>query len=147
MTKPLLAILLLLPLLAQAKDPQSMLACEQYSQLVYNHIMGNRNPPPMRQVLVINQRKPTEYKGEVTSCGMFSCTVRLRETYRSSWNRQIQQTSDNLGQRFYDLGVAIRQAAARADLSRKAEKQKQAKYQECLNAAGYSANGANFEPL
>ena len=118
-------------------DPSSMLACEQYSQLVYNHIMGNRTPPPMKQVVVINQRRPTEYEGEITSCGMFSCTVELRETYRSRWNRKIQETGDSLGQSAYNAGYAIGQAMARSSLRKKAEKQKEEKYQECLRSAGY----------
>ena len=115
----------------------SILACEQYSQLVYNHIMGNRTPPPMRQVVVINQRRPTEYEGEITGCGMFSCTVELRETYRSRWNRQFRQTSDNLGQSLENLGYMIGSASARAKLRRNAENQKEAKYKECLRTAGY----------
>ena len=115
----------------------SMLACEQYSQLVYNHIMGNLTPPPMKQVVVINQRRPTEYEGEITSCGMFSCTVELRETYRSRWNRKIQETGDSLGQSAYNAGYAIGQAMARSSLRKKAEKQKEEKYQECLRSAGY----------
>ena len=118
-------------------DPSTMLACEQYSQLVYNHIVGNRTPPPMRQVVVINQRRPTEYEGEITGCGMFSCTVQLRETYRSRWNRQFRQTSDNLGQSLENLGYLIGSASARAKLRRNAENQKEAKYKECLRTAGY----------
>ena len=118
-------------------DPSTMLACEQYSQLVYNHIIGNRTPPPMRQVVVINQRRPTEYEGEITGCGMFSCTVQLRETYRSRWNRQFRQTSDNLGQSLENLGYMIGSASARAKLRRNAENQKEAKYKECLRSAGY----------
>jgi hypothetical protein len=121
--------------LRESLDPSSLLACEQYSQLVYNHIMGNRTPPTLRQVVVINQRRPTEYEGEITGCGMFSCTVELRETYRSRWNRQFQQTSDNLGQSVEELGYAIGQAAARSSLRKKAEKQKEAKFQECARAA------------
>ena len=120
-----------------ASDPSTMLACEQYSQLVYNHIIGNRTPPPMRQVVVINQRRPTEYEGEITGCGMFSCTVQLRETYRSRWNRQFRQTSDNLGQSLENLGYMIGSASAGAELRRNAENQKEAKYEECLRSAGY----------
>ena len=47
------------------------------------------------------------------------------------------QTSDNLGQSFYELGRAIGQASARASLGRRAERQKEAKYMECLRSAGY----------
>lgn len=118
-------------------DPTTMTTCEQYSQLVYNHIMGNQTPPPMRDVVVVKQRQPTEYEGKITGCGMFSCTVELRETYRSKWSRQIQQTSDNLGQSYYEAGYAIGQALARSSLANKAEKEKEAKYTSCLRSAGY----------
>ena len=56
-------------------------------------------------------------------------------TNRSRWNRQFQQTSDNLGQSVEELGYAIGQAAARSSLRKKAEKQKEAKFQECARAA------------
>ena len=97
--------------------------------------MRNRTTPPLRQVVVINQRRPTEYEGEITGCGMFSCTVELRENYRSRRNRQLQQTSDNLGQSVEELGYAIGRAAARSSLRKKAEKLKEAKFQECARAA------------
>ena len=91
----------------------------------------------MQQVVVVNQRAPTEYEGEITGCGMFSCEVELRETYRSKWNRQFQEASDNLGQNAYNAGYALGQALARGDRVRKAKKEKAAKYTQCLYSAGY----------
>lgn len=118
-------------------DPQTLLACEQYSQLVAGYLMSNQTPPPMQQVVVIQPTVATEYEGEITSCGFSTCKVALRETNWSRLNREMQKTGDTLSQNAYNAGYAIGQAISRSVQQAEANKAKKQKYGECLQAAGY----------
>lgn len=61
----------------------TMAACVEYGKLSGSYVRNNQQPPPLSSAVVITSPTVTEYEGEITSCSLTSCNVRLRETGKS----------------------------------------------------------------
>ncbi len=120
------------------KEPPAatMEACMGYATIAAAAIRTGVQPPPLRQTVVI--QSPTEYEGEITSCSFSSCTVELKETRSSSFNRQMAQSNAQMADAAYNAGAAIGAAIAQAAQNARAEREKEVRYAECLAEAGYS---------
>ena len=112
-------------------------ACAEYGKLSGSYVRNRQPPPPLSSTVIIAPPSVTEYEGEITSCSITRCTVRLRETRSSRLNRQIQETSRDLGDSAFQAGYAIGAAIAQSSAKRKAQDAQKAAFDECIGAAGY----------
>lgn len=118
-------------------NPQTLLACAEYARVSASYSTQGYEAPPMNQVVVMAPTSPTEYEGEITSCGITSCTVELRETRRSAMSRQFRETTNSMSQDYYQAGYAIGAAIRRSNERAKLEAAVEKANNECLASAGY----------
>lgn len=123
---------------------ETLRACAEYGQIASSYTVQGYSAPPVNQVVEIKPARPTEYEGEITSCGISTCNVVLRETRRSALNRQITDTSNNLSKGAYEAGYAIG-AAIRANKKRRQEEEaREVATNECLLMAGYEKQPVRY---
>lgn len=112
-------------------------SCLKYGELVRSDFLAGTAPTPLKQAVVISSPAVTEWEGEITNCSLLSCTVELRETRTSKINRQIEATSENLGNSAYNAGYSIGASLGQYSAKKNAENAGKKASAECLSAAGY----------